>query len=455
VRTSPPTVLISSRIDELGAARRAAFRAVHDEGWIPLLYEVEPDQWLINLLYAPSHESLAFQRTNRARINERLSIDNLLHKADRFIGVYGTSLGDPSPQLGGLRPLEYEFVRFLSKHVSAKQGVPDPLEHLFHGASASSCEEVRSVLVSALAELCNESSPHHAVFLERMAIFLKRNQGDVPASSLMYHTIHKLQRALPHTVVGFFMPRAIEVSERRTVYRRPSSHLYIRIRERIRGWRRLYEPLEASVHASDPFWIRIESTKRVGFALEVVECVFNAGYNVLDINMGQETTNTRSLYMFVAPYLNVRVNQTVVEALDECHVLAEVCESPPKSLQPLTANGPVWHLQTIVANRPGMLARVLTALALIHMRVLNIKFMPGQSTAVTDNRSHIDLWFEHDSNYPVGFADPDLPYPDDTQFLLDCIAAELTLLPGFYSVSPAQLWSSASNEDLIPRSEQS
>lgn len=57
--------------------------------------------------------------------NERLTMNSLLNTADHFIGIYGTSLGEPSPQLNGLRPIEYEFVRFLVGHVLRSQNASD------------------------------------------------------------------------------------------------------------------------------------------------------------------------------------------------------------------------------------------------------------------------------------------------------------------------------------------
>jgi hypothetical protein len=439
---SPSTVLISSRVDELGAARRAAFRAVHDAGWIPLLYEVEPDQWLTTLLAAPSDEDRNVLKANRARINECVSIDSLLYKAEHFIGVYGTSLGDPSPQLGGLRPLEYEFLRFLEMHVARKEGVPDPLKHMFPVASSpSNCQDARDSLILALRKLCDPSTIHYAVFVERMAVFLKRHYGDMPASSLMYNTIHKLQSTLPHTLVGGFMATPIELPGGQTVYRRPSSDLYLKIRDRVRAWLERPEPRYAISHQGTPFWVRIRSTDHVGFILAVVDTAFNAGYNVLDVRMGKESPDTRSVYILTAEYLNQQHHERHLLSSLEKHGITTK-ESPSTDLQPLDSNGgEVWQLETIVANRPGMLARILTALALYHMRVLNVAF-PRQNLDdgySGESRVRIELTFERDSTHADENSNPDQSHLNDPEFALDFIAAELTLLPGFYSVSPARL----------------
>lgn len=225
------TVLISSRIDELGSSRRAAFRAVHDEGWIPLLYEMEPDEWMA-AKRRPTRKEEHDAGKAAKRANERLTMNNLLYTADHFIGVYGTSLGDPSAELSGLRPLEYEILRFLFTH---KKGETEKsvANYFLRDSSPDGVARNRERLHEALSETCKKSSEYHAVFRDRMALFLKQPPSDVPASSLMYSTIHKLRGSASGKNVQFFRSCSGNVASVAVVYWRPSSHLYLKIRRQI------------------------------------------------------------------------------------------------------------------------------------------------------------------------------------------------------------------------------
>jgi hypothetical protein len=443
-REAPRTVLISSRMDELGSSRRAAFRAVHDEGWIPLLYEVEPDELIATHRSASSEESRNLQESHVQRLNERLSMDGVLDKAEHFIGVYGTSLGDPSPQLCGLRPLEYEFLRFLDTHASRRAREKGAsLRRLFSmGSSPDNCHTARTELKHAFEQIRKNSSPHHAVFQQRVAMFLKRNYGDVPASSLMYHTILSLNEGVSKGPVRFFSPKPQRLPHGETVYRRPSSDLYMQIRLQIREWRKKkLSPSQEPGAKKGAFWIKVRSLERVGFALEVVEAVFYAGYNVLKLKMGQETrtSDTRVIYMQVEAYLSAPPKDELIEILCEKHRYdARPIGKPPTKLRRHVSEGQKWKLTTIVAHRPGMLARVLTALALNHMRVLSITLEPYESTS-GGPRKRVRLTFDKaPTDKTKRKKDQDPPYPEDSQFALDFIAAELASLPGFYAVTPAQ-----------------
>ena len=318
--------------------------------------------------------------------------------------------------------------------------VADPLKNMFPDTSSpANCEDARDRLVLALSELCKTSSDHYAGIRRKDGVFLKRHHGDVAASSLMYNTIHKLQSALPHTLVGAFTAKPIKLRERQTIYRRPSSDLYQKIRHRVRTWRERSDSSTTISHHDEPFWVRIHSTDQVGFILAVVETAFNEGYNVLDVRMGKESPDTRSVYILATGYLNVQDEKRLVDSLQK-HGKA-TRESPSADLQSLDTRGSVWRLKTIVANRPGMLAGILTVLALYNMRVLDIHFLRpinGDAYGV-ESRVRIKLTFEHDcesgqDNPPV--ANSAL---NDPEFALDFIAAEVTLLPGFYSVGPARL----------------
>ena len=85
------SVFISSRMEELAIERRAAFRAAYESNLVPLLFETEP-----------------------AQTDLKGQLDNLVDKADLFVGVYYRSFGRAYSELYGMTPIEYELLRFLT-----------------------------------------------------------------------------------------------------------------------------------------------------------------------------------------------------------------------------------------------------------------------------------------------------------------------------------------------------
>jgi hypothetical protein len=115
-------------------------------------------------------------------------MNSLLNTADHFIGIYGTSLGEPSPQLSGLRPIEYEFVRFLVGHVLGNENASEErLADMFRSnPSPAGFRAARDKLRRAVRSIYDESSDYHKVFRERMALYLKKPPSDVSPPSSMY-----------------------------------------------------------------------------------------------------------------------------------------------------------------------------------------------------------------------------------------------------------------------------
>lgn len=451
ITEAPRTVLISSRIDELGSTRRAAFRAVHDSGWIPLLYEVEPYEWLAAHIPPSSAQSRILQLSHVQRLNERLSMDGLLEKADHFIGIYGTSLGDQSPQLCGLRPLEYELLRFLHTHAFPHD---DSLSSLFSvGSSPETCQKARLALRRALSQIRKKGTAYYKVFRKRVTLFLKIHAGDVPTSSQLYETILRHSPKKSAGPVRLFKSEPVQLPNGDTVYWRSSSRLYLKIRSRIREWSK--RPLVGVAKESGDRlrWIKVRSLDRLGFALEVAEAVFYAGFNVRTILMGRESkdSETRVMYLRVAPYLDKRPIKTLLADLCYKHRYeVSLFKGTPKKPEPHRCLEPRWNLVAHVADRPGMLARVLTALALIKMRILNITIeqVTRKKGTSAGARNKVTLIFYRplDSNCddkPMQFQnkrkDPDLP-ESEPHLALDFIAAELTSIPGFYSVTLGPEW---------------
>lgn len=425
-------------MDELGSSRRAAFRAVHDEGWIPLLYEIEPDEWLAAQRRTSNKEEDPDQETQRKSVNERLTIKNLLQPADHFIGIYGTSLGDPTAQFNGLRPLEYEILYFLIAHVLRRQGKDlDALADIFRqSTSPEGFRAARNRLRDALVGIRRKSSDSHKVFCERMALFLKEPPSDVPASSLMYSTLHRLYRSSSRSRVKFFKS-GITTLPTGVVYWRPSSQLYLKIRLQIQQWRRNQSLPSLSREQGPEFCMKIVTRPNLGFVFNIVKAIFYEGYNVRKLRLGVEPDGDRVMHMKVGPYLHAGNDKELITNLSEkCNCVVERAGKIPV-LPPLPSQGRRWRLDIILADRPGMLARALAPLAHSEMQVLDIRIdVDKTKMGVRGPRNLIEVTFKKAKRgqRKGEVIDKGLQLPKDPQFALDFIAADLTSQPGFYSV---------------------
>lgn len=83
-------LFISSRMS-LQRERDAAYHAVFDSGYTPLMFEREPND-----------------------VNSKRMMEVMLDASDVFVGIYEGDIGIASPNLYGHTPMEYEFWRFLT-----------------------------------------------------------------------------------------------------------------------------------------------------------------------------------------------------------------------------------------------------------------------------------------------------------------------------------------------------
>jgi hypothetical protein len=271
-----------------------------------------------------------------------------------------------------------------------------------------------------------------------MALFLKEPPSDVPTSSLMYSTIHRLRRSASSKNIHFFTSRIAEFESGAVVYWRPSSHLYVKIRRQIQRWADCRLPSATRLQGGE-FALQVESEADVGYVLHVVKAIFYEGYNVRMIRLGLRSDGVRVMNMVVAPYLHA--GKGLIEILrDIYHCRVRSCERDDvNKVDPHSERGPLGQLEIIVADRPGMLARALAALALLEMQVLDIQQCdvdpskgPGRGP-----RNHVRVVFKKSKKSGVRKGvtiDKDFRYPRDSQFALDFIAADLASQPGFYSV---------------------
>jgi hypothetical protein len=431
-------------MDELGSSRRAAFRAVHDEAWNPLLYETEPDEWLAAERRIPNKKEHARREAQRKSVNEELTINALL-RADYFIGIYGTSLGDPSARFCGLRPLEYEFLRFLMTHVwrEAHRSL-ETLAQIFQPSdSPDDIDKARGELRYALGKVTDRSSRYYKVFCERMVLFLKESHSDVPASSLMYSTILRLYRSVSRSHVKLFKSGVTRSDQEVVVYWRPSSHLYLNIRSQIQRWKKDEEKrnrkrkVVSRGRRRREVCLQIGTSEEIGFVLNVAKMIFYRGYTVkeLRLGLGEKDRDDRRLYIRAERYLYAR--QDLLTSLKQKLPDVDTVRTPFPTLAPLPSRGRRWTLKIIVADRPGMLARALAPLVHFDMQVLKITI--GQKTEPMGAKgpfNFIELIFTKSKlgQRKGEVIERGFRLPKKPQFALECIASDLTSQPGFYSV---------------------
>lgn len=94
------TVFISSRMEETSNARRVVFDGVLDAGMLPLSFETMP----------PLKDELS--REDR-KLQEREVLDRIISFSDFFVGLYADTMGEREAYLCMMRPIEYEFLRFM------------------------------------------------------------------------------------------------------------------------------------------------------------------------------------------------------------------------------------------------------------------------------------------------------------------------------------------------------
>lgn len=430
-----PTVLISSRTGELGSSRRAAFRAVHDQRWVPLLYETEPSEFLITDRARSRTRSNI--RSEKEMRNARRAMEKLLENADYFVGIYGTSLGDPMPVLSNLRPLEFEFLYFLMSKASPGKKPKLPIS-----TNLRTCYHARIKLEGILRRLGDKSDKsakskkYRRIFQERMAMFLKMNRSDDPTSSLMYSTLLKISPIVKGGAVQRFTSSVDRPKDGYQLYRRPSSHLYKLVRDKIVSWeeKRVKAGKEADPRMQ---WISVISTQRVGTLLGVVKFVFDSGYNVSEIKMGLDDRKRRVVGLKVSPFRGA--DPDFHKALEKKY-RRRVKYSEPE-LRDHKLKAPASRLRVIVADRPGMVVRILTALVLLGQNVLNVT-IDSEDKAREFGLTEVKLREFDLTEVKLVFRQA----ARKCKFDLRAVMAELASSPGVYSVIPAR---SGASEPLV------
>lgn len=357
----PKTVFISSRIEELGGSRRAAFDAVLESGLIPLVFEQFPDRrydegTLSSAHPAPAKSGLANfrQRVNDRRYEQRAHIDDLLSFADLFIGIYADSMGSRDSFLNGLRPIEYEFVRFmlLASNEGNQQfriddyfprvdvtGVNGMRQYQTHevepktrdimreiGRQLSawkygdwliervSAQEGDSLAARSVTQLplsngvrrqlqeavlaMKEELPYAKLFDQRVRLFEKRYNDDRPISS---HLVRNMMRKPSVEYRSYSEP---EVGTGRLVHFPNTSHLFRKTYE----WLSLVAPqgrggIESSVCCG--ILVALDTKQHPGYLLRVLQHVYHNGFNVEGICF---TTQNRKpgIAVAISPFHNER-----------------------------------------------------------------------------------------------------------------------------------------------------
>lgn len=267
----------------------------------------------------------------------------------------------------------------------------------------------------------------------------------------MYAVINRLRQFVPGEQICFFTSEFEEVASGAVVYCRPSSDLYAKIRLQIRQWRLSGDLPNTSRPQGGEFSFEVVSREHVGAVLHVVRSIFYEGYNVRRLTLGMNKRAERVMHVTVEPYLHARGD--LLEQLNTLYS-CEVRDCPnPHAVEPLSGRGAMWRLEMIVADCPGMLARALAALALLDMQVLKIEMEDAEQSVGPGRgpRNHVWVTFEESPGSEVK-KDRSMHHhfklPDDRQFKLDFIAADLASQPGFYSVILANIASDVSRAQI-------
>jgi hypothetical protein len=155
--------------------------------------------------------------------------------------------------------------------------------------------------------------------------------------------------------------------------------------------------------------------------LEIVKFAFDTGYNVSRINMGLDRAKKRVVGLEVSPFWGA--NREFYRRLKERYK-GRISYCKPELIGHKW-KGSAWKLQVVVADRPGMVVRILTALALLGQKVLSV--------AIGDREKESKFLRELD------LAEIDLIFQKGSKkckFDLRAVMAELASSPGVYAVRP-------------------
>lgn len=167
-RRQPPSVFISSRMEELTMERRAAFEAIYDCGLVPLMFETEPED------------------------DPRVQINTLVDRADFFLGIYDATLGVPSHDLCGLEPIVYELYRFLERWKIARGKAT---RRVVRDLDAEFSPGPRTPQLEALIQGVR-GSKYADILKDRVLLVCRKSNGDKMVSSRLMEFSYELPRAI-------------------------------------------------------------------------------------------------------------------------------------------------------------------------------------------------------------------------------------------------------------------
>jgi hypothetical protein len=321
--------MVSSRFEELGSSRRAAFDALLDAGCIPIMYEGIP---LDEVSEDPKHypgDAYVSAITDPS-LRERMRIDELLEMSDAFVGIYADSVGDIQPHLSHLRPIEYELLSFCARLFRTKRAMrelfPDPVRNM-HPADLQGLREKHSQLwidirnalqLVSIRELLAHRRVRNGVmefdrlvetsgacqlasnFKTRVLLMRKTMHGDHATSSMLQSALHGLPHQRYHAVrpsgsVGMEL-------EHGDSFVPAQQRLY----ESVLDWAIAARELLGYPSLSDArrrgvMSLIVRSEMDKGYIRVALRELFVGGYNVEQLRLGS-TRRGRAMMITVTPY---------------------------------------------------------------------------------------------------------------------------------------------------------
>lgn len=441
-----PKVMISSRLDELCASRCAAFRAINDEGWIPALYENEDD-------YMPeAHRRVGAVDKRFNDYNSKQIIDNLVDSAHFFLGIYSSSVGAQSPSLGGLTPIEYEFLRFLLRRVA-----PEECERRLgaYGRNADDCSLRRTLQYTTaivgsaghvpekrgdqeLGKLLGSVAIQDAmrgVFRTQMKLFLKDGGGDRP---LMY-SLADASRILRMAKYAA-KPHAREVSVI-PIYKTAFVDLYGQTRDAMECWRETKVAKSVRRTIGDRHWFVFQSISAPGFLAKLLKAFYGFHYNVDAVRMGSTMSDgdhVRAIGVWAWPMEEDQFGRDrFLRFLNEHFALLAVREPTTESSHRVSDS---YLIRTEVADLPGQVLRAVSSVAANGASVIGVS-MPDSEMLLSGGertpRTKIRVDLTISPNPPATLSELNGERarlgPQEIRRQRQCIEADLSLRPGVYT----------------------
>lgn len=410
------TVFVSSRFDELGSSRCAAFRAINDNGCAPNFFEAE--DYRAKTTARSTTTELASQRER-----DKALIDRLVDSAECFVGIYAFSLGTRHPQYGNLSPIEYEFLRFVLGRISREKR-----DAVLGGPSGQQTRviDARPALAWTLALCCRRTpdlgEPCEALSdwvkgstwkptiakraqaaLQRTLLLLKESSGDRP---IMY----SLATMACLINMERYSSRDSKLNLPVPVYHTPFRELYSKISKAVAGWRSDHTPARVDRWETT---IAISSTPTLGFLADLLNCLYMEFVNVERIEMGYHgSTANRIVRLTVSSSSLSRLQSSLKHVLDRYE---PAMLSPRAKLVAHKQEAKRHALEVIVANYPGYILRVLSCVAanrgnVVHVDIRNVGPEPA-------SRLHATMAIE---------------CPAAEEIEQSAIEAELSVRPGIY-----------------------